>query len=205
MVATYSWTCTICNSWNPTSREVCSRCACPLDATSAERNRHKIALASGERANPGNNESHVPIEEMCPQCGHKYNQFIAACKNCGREFWCLWQPEWYKNPLTVHSLGQSKQARRTGNAFVAIFVAFYLYSVLVYWLASSTKDDWLRLIFLGPVILYGSYEVWAFTHGRRTSIDHFTHEATPGNTSLRALGLAFDLLFTLGAAYLVLS
>jgi hypothetical protein len=204
-VTRYSWTCTACNSWNPISREVCLRCGCPIDATSSVRDRHKIAFASGESANPGNNEPHVPVEELCPQCGHKYNQFIASCRNCGRDFWCPWQPEWYENRLTIHSLGQSKAARRAGNAFVAACASFYLYSVLVYWLATSNKDDWLRLFFLGAVSLYGAYEVWAFTHGRRTSIDHFTHEAIPRNTSLRVFGLVFDILFTLGSAFLVLS
>ena len=89
-------------------------------------------------------------------------------------------------------------------AFVATFVAFFIYSALVYWLARSNEDEWMRLLFLGVVLLYGSYEVWAFTHGYRTSIDHLTHEAIPNNTSVRAFGLVFDVLFTFGASYLIL-
>ena len=105
--------------------------------------------------------------------------------------------------IGAHS--QSKQGRIAGNAFVAIFAAFYLYAILVYWRAESNEDDWTRLLFLGAVLLYGSYEVWAFTHGRRTSIDHFIHEAIPSNTSVRVLGLVFDVLFTLGVVYLIFS
>lgn len=63
----------------------------------------------------------------------------------------------------------------------------------------------MRLFFLGVAVLYGAYEVWAFTHGHRTSIDHFTHEAIPSNTSVRVFGLVLDVLFTFGATYLILT
>ena len=204
-MARYSWTCTACNSWNPIYREHCSRCGCPADATERERERYRVAFASGLGANPGNNEPHIPIEEMCPQCGHKNSQFEPSCQNCRREFWCRWQPEWYENPLTACSIGRSKKARTAGKAFAATFIAFFIYSAIVYWLAGSNEDEWMRLFFLGVAVLYGAYEVWAFTHGHRTSIDHFTHEAIPSNTSVRVLGLLLDVLFTFGATYLILT
>ena len=42
---------------------------------------------------------------------------------------------------------------------------------------------------------FGTYEVWAYCHGRTTSIDHMTHEPRPENTIWRTLGLLGDLFF----------
>jgi hypothetical protein len=38
------------------------------------------------------------------------------------------------------------------------------------------------------------YEVWAFTHGRRTMIDSSSYEPTEVNTRMRVFGFAVDLL-----------
>ncbi len=200
----YTWTCVACNSWNPTYREACSRCACPVNPSAAALERHKTAFATGQKAAPGNNETHIPIEEMCPQCGHSYNQFMPSCQNCRSKFWCRWEKFWYDHPLTLASLGQNRGARAIGSAFIVAIATFFLYAVLVYWLGQSSKSDWERLLVLDVVLLYGGYEVWAFTHGRRTSIDRFTHNATPDKTSIRTFGLVLDVVVTLGATYLVL-
>jgi hypothetical protein len=74
---------------------------------------------------------------------------------------------------------------------------------LVFSLASPSETDIERFFFLGAVIAYCTYEVWAFTHGRTTTIDRFHHEPTPKNTNWRVLGLALDVCFSLGAAALL--
>ncbi len=73
----------------------------------------------------------------------------------------------------------------------------------MFYTSNSTSNQWQRLLLLGSVALYSAYEVWAFTHGRSTTIDNWTHEGNPANTSMRVYGLALDLLFFVGAAYLI--
>ena len=100
-------------------------------------------------------------------------------------------------------MGQSPTARTTGLIFVVSAVLFFLYTLAVFYVSHVSSVEWEGLLILGPVVLYSAYEVWAFTHGRRTTIDHWTYEGTPDNTSLRVFGLMLDLLFCVGAIYMV--
>ena len=58
-------------------------------------------------------------------------------------------------------------------------------------------------MFFVVVMTYSAYEVWAFTHGRRTSIDHWTYDGTPSNTNMRVYGLVLDIAFWFGAIYFI--
>ncbi len=52
------------------------------------------------------------------------------------------------------------------------------------------------------LLVFGTFEVWAYGHGKRTSIDRYTHDATPGNTAIRTFGLALDLAIIAFALHL---
>jgi hypothetical protein len=50
-------------------------------------------------------------------------------------------------------------------------------------------------------LVFCTYEVWAFTRGRPTTIDRWFHEGVPKNTNWRVFGLSLDLLVCAWAAY----
>lgn len=56
--------------------------------------------------------------------------------------------------------------------------------------AGSEDITPLVAIFVGG---YAIYEVWAYFHGRATSVDHMIHEPRPENTFWRTVGLGGDL------------
>lgn len=83
--------------------------------------------------------------------------------------------------------------RRIGTATAGLFVAFLLAAWLVYLQTHHPTDS--LVFFLSVAGLFGAYDVWAFTHGRATSITRYSrHEATPSNTVARVLGLLLDLI-----------
>lgn len=166
---------------------------------------HRSLHLAGKTSFLGNNEPLLPVYEPCPGCGHARDQFVPKCKNCQMEFWCRWQSTWYEHPLTLASMGQSPRARRAGHTFGGLAVAFFLYSLAVFLGSQTSASEWERVGWLGAVMVYSAYEVWAFTHGRRTSIDHWRHDGTPENTNMRVFGLVLDLLFCLGASALIVA
>ena len=92
-------------------------------------------------------------------------------------------------------MGRHQLTRRCGKLFVAanaLFVLVALFRVVRY---GDQEDDAIGAFALSAFLGYCTYEVWAFTHGRPTSIDHYRHEATPDRTGWRVFGLAFDVLF----------
>lgn len=90
------------------------------------------------------------------------------------------------------SLGLDPLGRRVGTATAGLFVAFLLAAWLVYLQTPNLTDT---LVFVLSVAgLFSAYDVWAFTHGKPTSITIYSrHEATASNTVARVLGLLLDL------------
>lgn len=90
------------------------------------------------------------------------------------------------------SLGLDPLGRRIGTATAGLFVAFLLAAWLVY-LQTPKPTDTLVFV-LSAAGLFSAYDVWAFTHGKPTSITIYSrHEATSPNTVARVLGLLLDL------------
>lgn len=199
----FGWSCRACERTNPAFAYFCGQCECPKEATvpvsDAFRSRY-LVRATGSL---GNNESATQIQQQCQRCGHDYDQFMMNCKNCQTQFWCRWQASWYANPCTRYSMGWSARARSAGTIFVALTLAFVLYASAVFLSPGSGHPQWGRLLFFVVVMTYSAYEVWAFTHGRRTSIDHWTYDGTPSNTNMRVYGLVLDIVFWFGAIYFI--
>lgn len=93
------------------------------------------------------------------------------------------------------SMGQNPLARRFGNIFFvasAVFVVVAIVRALVY---THLDIEPVFAFVVSGFLLFCAYEVWAFTHGRTTSIDSRRHEATPDRTGRRVFGLVLDLAF----------
>jgi hypothetical protein len=102
------------------------------------------------------------------------------------------------------SLGLNPLGRRIGTATTGLFVAFLLAAWLVYLQTSNPTDT---LVFmLSAAGLFSAYDVWAFTHGKPTSITIYSrHEATPSNTVARVFGLSLDLAMMAACVWVFLS
>ena len=198
------WSCDACNQLNASHAAVCIRCGCPSESGIDIRLRYRKHYLAGKVTYIGNNEPTLSIADRCPQCGSSYNQFTPRCQSCGQHFWCRWNPAWYEHPLSRISLGQSPTARRTGLIFAVSAVLFFIYTLAVFYVSHVSSIEWEGLLILGAVVVYSAYEVWAFTHGRRTTMEHWTHEGTPDNTQTRVLGLVMDLLLCAGAICLII-
>lgn len=136
----------------------------------------------------------------CSRCGHDYTEWDRHCRNCNNEFWCEWRRDWYIEYWTDMSMGRNDRARVLGSACLVSALVLVLLAVLVYSLSAPDDDQILRLVGLSGVLIFSAYEVWAFTHGRCTSIDSVTHGAVPQNTGWRLFGLVLDfglLMFVL--------
>lgn len=102
------------------------------------------------------------------------------------------------------SLGLDPLGRRIGTATAGLFVAFLVAAWLVY-LQTPNPTDTLVFV-LSAAGLFSAYDVWAFTHGKPTSITIYSrHEATPPNTVARVFGLLLDLAMMAACAWVLLS
>lgn len=101
-------------------------------------------------------------------------------------------------------MGLDPQGRFLGTVTAGMFCTFLLSSWLLY---LNTPDPTDTLVFLISVAgLFSAYDVWAFTHGKRTSITHYgRHEATPSNTVARVFGLLLDLVMMAACVWVFLS
>jgi hypothetical protein len=95
--------------------------------------------------------------------------------------------------LATISMGRHPLARRFGNIFAAasaLFVVVALFRAMRH--SGEETDPFGAFIFAG-MLGYFAYEIWAFTHGRPTSIDSYRHEATLDRTGWRVFGLLLDV------------
>jgi hypothetical protein len=92
------------------------------------------------------------------------------------------------------SMGRHDQTRLFGKFFVAANALFVVVAVFRALRFQEDPDERLGTVFVSLFLGYCVYEVWAFTHGRPTSIDSYRHDATPDRTGLRIFGLAIDVI-----------
>jgi hypothetical protein len=100
-------------------------------------------------------------------------------------------------------MGQSPDGRFYGKATLMVALAFVVYLIGAIILDESVQASGGGILGIGAAMVFSAYEVWAFTHGRRTSIDRWQYDAAPGNTWIRVLGLVFDVIFFLGCLYAI--
>ena len=92
-------------------------------------------------------------------------------------------------------MGQHGPTRTFGKIFVvanALFILVALFRAVRY---GDQEDETGGAVIFSAFLAFCAYEIWAFTHGRATSIDSHRHEATPDRTGWRVFGLALDVLF----------
>lgn len=143
------------------------------------------------------------LPERCDRCGHSRAELTRKCKNCHTEFWCQWSADWYKGRLTRVSIGQDELGRKFGLLFAIVGAVVLLYGLAlqIFYAEAESKD--IAPLFGLLIGGYATYEVWAYFHGRATSVDHVTHEPRPENTVWRTLGLAGDLAFFALACFML--
>jgi hypothetical protein len=145
----------------------------------------------------------ISVPNACFCCGHLYRESECACRNCGTQFWCEWQVDWYKSRLTKISMGQDPYARKISNAFAVTSAAILITVASTSYLLAGQNRSLLH-VFIGLAIGgWSVIEVRAYCHGLTTTIEHCTHGAKPENTYWRTLGLFFDLVTLIGALYLL--
>ena len=136
---------------------------------------------------------HTLLTARCQRCGHERVESARRCGNCKTEFWCDWDPSWYRGRLTTVATGKDPSGRRFGRVFAWVTGALLLYGLILqgYYADQIGKNHpWPLGLSFGA---FSVYEVWAYFNGRRTSIDGYTHDPTPQNTVARTVGLIADL------------
>jgi hypothetical protein len=115
------------------------------------------------------------------------------CTRCGLDLWCEWSPKLYEHPITLTSLGRSKHARLFGNWLVVATVGGLLAFTL---LADLEPLLTTRTVVPVVVIALGTYNVWAFTHGRAVTLGEAgTEEALIAKTSSRIVTVSISAFF----------
>jgi hypothetical protein len=154
--------------------------------------RDKVADSGSLKKTPG---------YSCYRCGQQHPNNPQTCKKCNADFWCEWDSQWYQGRLSKISLGQDPTARKLSIYFIAIFGTILLAAAATEYHAAFKDGDWARIII--PLIIgaHSIYEIWAFCHGRKTTIEHCTHTAVPRNTHIRTLGLILDFAVLALALY----
>lgn len=97
--------------------------------------------------------------------------------------------------ITRMSMGQHGPTRTFGKIFVAANALFILVALFRAVRYGDQADETGGAVIFSAFLAFCAYEIWAFTHGRATSIDSYRHEATPDRTGWRVFGLALDVLF----------
>ena len=92
-------------------------------------------------------------------------------------------------------MGKHDLTRTFGKVFVAANAVFVLFALLRLNRLGSQENEVGGAFIFSAFLGYCTYEIWAFTHGRPTSIDHYRHEATPDRTGWRVFGLVLDVAF----------
>ena len=131
----------------------------------------------------------------CHECGKSRSESTRQCKNCHTEFWCPWNPDWYKGRLTRVSIGKDKLGRQIGILFAVVGTLVLLYGAFLQVQYASAESEDTGALFGVLIGAFATYEVWAYFHGRQTSIDSFSHEPRPDKTLWRTVGLVGDFAY----------
>jgi hypothetical protein len=141
---------------------------------------------------------------VCSRCRYETRELAERCKQCGEPYVSEWDPSWYSQPWTLASMGHSPVAKQFANWFLGVAAAFTLYGFAVHAIQKD-RDAWGNYLIFTGFLAFCCYEVWAFSRGRRTSIDHVTHEAIPKNTGWRVFGLTLDIAFATLCVYSIVA
>lgn len=204
LMPSYNWTCPACSTRCVAWTDFCETCGCPSESTLEQHRNHRKQLSLGTPIALPSHLSKDPLEAQCPKCKFPYNKYIAKCEQCQTELWCKWHPDLYKHPMAHVSIGISKTGKRVGLLFVLAVCAIYFGAI---WHAvhyESIRSNAYDLMGTGAVFLLGTYEVWAFTHGKRMHMKHLTVEPNLANTSGRVVTLVLSLSLILISVYAML-
>jgi hypothetical protein len=135
------------------------------------------------------------LHRVCHHCTAENAPSAYACHRCGRSFIDapLDETNGQRRVLAMVSMGQSEMARKVGVMFVAINAVLIVFQITRLLLAGEQSIELPSVVALF-VIAFCTYEVWAFTHGKVTSIDTLRLKPVVERTSIRAIGLLGDLL-----------
>jgi hypothetical protein len=150
-------------------------------------------------------EQVIPNSSGCHACGVTFGSPLLAGENADPDPGLL-KP----NDLTRISLGLSPRWRTVGWVVSVVFAVFVIGAFAVYLTTPDPTDSMVLVLSLGS--LASAYDVWAFTHGKRTTIFIFrpdrkfsTHDATSVNTSWRLFGLLLDVAVMTACIWVFLS
>lgn len=157
-----------------------------------------------------------PAEHQSPRCPNCLNRLVVGatgCASCGREFGAPLKAGENSHPdpelLRGHrwtwiSLGRDPMGRIAGKTLATAWVLFALYAFLANALSDDLEDLGVPLIMI-ICSLINANVIHAFTHGRPIEINRLGHfEATPVNTGIRTLVLAWHLVIMLFAMWIFL-
>jgi hypothetical protein len=135
----------------------------------------------------------VPNSEACPACGVAFGSRLQVGEDIDPN------PDLLKpNDWTRISLGLSPRWRTIGLVVSVAFAVFVTCAFSIYLTTPTPTDSMVFVVSLGG--LGSAYDIWAFTHGKRTTIlifgqdrQYSSHDATSENTSWRVFGLLLDV------------
>ena len=142
---------------------------------------------------------------LCEKCRYETRELAEVCKKCGTPYVCEWDPTWYEESFTLASMGRSSRAMQMGDCFVLAMALFVAYAFAVNAVGNASRGAWEGFFVPTAFLAFCTYEVWAFTRGRPTSIDRYTHEGVPKNTNWRVFGLGLDLLVCAWAVFAIIT
>jgi hypothetical protein len=131
---------------------------------------------------------------ICHHCTAENAASAYACHRCGYTFIDapLDETNGERRVLAMASMGKSEMARKIGVTFVAINAVLIVLQVTGLMMADDPSIDLSSLVLL-LAIAFCTYEVWAFTHGKATSIHILRLEPVAARTTIRTIGLLGDL------------
>lgn len=155
----------------------------------------------------------------CPNCTEQVIPNSHSCHACGITFGAPLppgqradlEPELLKpNDWTRISLGLHPSWRKAGWIVSVAFAVFVACAFAAYLTTPNPTDSTVFLLSVGG--LASAYDLWAFTHGKQTTIrflgpdrKYSQHDATSANTSWRLLGLLLDVAMMVACSWVLLS
>jgi hypothetical protein len=137
----------------------------------------------------------------CEGCWYETREVNDVCKKCGKVYVCEWDSTWYENRLALASMGRNARARQIGTVYVALVAVFVAYAFAVNAVGGADREAWGAFFTPTLFLSFCTYEVWAFTRGKPTTIDRYVHSGVPKNTNWRVFGLTLDLLVCAWAVF----
>ncbi|WP_415884556.1 hypothetical protein [Neptuniibacter sp. QD34_54] len=164
MSADYNWKCAVCDTVNIGEYNFCSKCSSSAELNSIEIAERKRAVREGVAFDDQSDEVLAPRT--------KQGKALALA--------------------TDISMGENPEARMLGTIFfyVVIHVAIVAIAIRTYQLGSLDGNS-LVSAFIG---IFAALEVKRFCLGKTTYLESYIATAVKGNTFIRWIGLALDIV-----------